>query len=333
MYFTLVIPGLLDFANAEPIRADAEGAPLARLLAHTTRMETDGGSLGLLCAMLGIARQRDWPVAPWLAAASCLDPKDAYWLLAEPVTLRVGQLETQLVGLADDLAESESAALLATLNAHFSGDGLRFVAVAPARWLVAAASVPELTTQPLDDVVGAPIAPFLPSGPDAPRWRRWQSEMQMLLFAHPVSAERERMGRAPINGVWLSGGGVHATAATPHLASLYADASLPADLARVRGVPVAPAPRRHRDWIASGPGSPSLVWLPQLGAVDGASALAAFGRDWADPLCAQQDLDLCMVLPQRGRAWSYRVRRPALTARWRSRFAPRKLSQLIVAGE
>lgn len=334
MQLTLVVPGLLDFAGAEPLRVDAEGAPLAQLLTRTTPAEADGGAVGLLCAMLGIVRQRDWPVAPWLAAAANLDPGDSYWLQAELVTLRVGQLDVQLMGVIDDLTEHESAALLTTLNAHFAGDGLHFVAIAPARWLVSATVAPELTTHPADDVLGASIAPFLPTGPDAPRWRRWQSEMQMLLFAHPVSAERERQGRAPINGIWLSRGGVHdETPASPCIASLYADAAMLSDLARARGVAAAPAPRRHRDWIASGPKSPSLVWLPPLGTGDESAGLAAFGRDWADPLRAElavdRSLELEVVLARRGRAWSYRVRRPSFAARWRSRFAPLKLSQLI----
>src|SRR5689334_22334607 len=119
MQLTLVVPGLLDFASAEPSRVDADGAALARLLPRNSPSEAEGGTVGLLCAMLGIARQRDWPVAPWLAAASGLDPGDSYWLLAEPVTLQVGQIDVQLVGVVDDLTDEESAALLRMLNAHF----------------------------------------------------------------------------------------------------------------------------------------------------------------------------------------------------------------------
>ena len=33
--------------------------------------------------------------------------------------------------VVDDLTAHESAALLAMLNAHFAGDGLRFIALAP----------------------------------------------------------------------------------------------------------------------------------------------------------------------------------------------------------
>jgi len=114
MQLTLVVPGLLDFAEAEPLLVDAEGAPLARLLAGATRSDVPGGALVVLCTALGIARQRDWPIAPLLAVASNLDPDEAYWLLAEPVTLLVGQIDVRLAAVVGDLAAARAATSLAT---------------------------------------------------------------------------------------------------------------------------------------------------------------------------------------------------------------------------
>jgi hypothetical protein len=338
MQLTLVVPGLLDLAEIEPAWADAEGAALARLLATSPPPAAHDGAIGVACAALGVAKQCDWPVAPLLAVAANLDPGDAYWLLAEPVTLLVGQLDVRLGAVVDDLSADEAAALVATLNSHFSGDGLRFIAVTPARWLIAATNVQQLVTHPADDAVGAPTFPFLPDGPDAARWRRWQCEMQMLLFAHPVADQRERKGRAAVNGVWLSGGGVRKGAqAAPHIASLCADSPLPRDLARACGVEVAAAPQSLETWIRDGPKSPSLVWLPPIGANDRESALAALGRDWADPLsaalAARTALDVRVVISGRGRALSFTPRRPSLAARWRARLAPATLStQLAGSG-
>jgi hypothetical protein len=337
MQLTLVVPGLLDLAETEPARTDTEGAALARLLASSPPAAMHDGALGIVCGALGIARQRDWPVAPLLAAAANLDPGDAYWLLAEPVTLLVGQLDVRLGAVVDDLSADEAAALLSTLNSHFAGDGLRFFAVTPARWLIAATGVQQLLTHPASDAVGAPIFPFLPDGPDAARWRRWQSEMQMLLFAHPVATERDQRGRAAVNGVWLSGGGVRASARqTPHIASLYADTALPRDLARACGVDVALAPKSLAEWIGAGPKSPSLVWLPAIESNNAPSALAALGRDWADPLCAalaaRTAPEIHVAISGRGRALSFAPRRPSLVARWRTRVAPPLLSAQLATG-
>jgi hypothetical protein len=338
MQLTLVVPGLLDLAETEPARADAGGAALARLLATSPPPAVQDGAIGVACAALGVAKQRDWPVAPLLAIAANLEPGDAYWLVAEPVTLLVGQLDVRLGAVVDDLSADEAAALVATLNSHFAGDGLRFIALTPARWLIAAIDVQQLVTHLAEDAVGAPIFPFLPGGPDAARWRRWQSEMQMLLFAHPVADQRERKGRAAVNGIWLSGGGVRTGAqAAPHIASLYADSPLPRDLARACGVEVASAPQSLEAWIGDRPKSPSLVWLPAIGANDRESALAALGHDWADPmgaaLAARTALEVRVAISGRGRALSFAPRRPSLAARWRARLAPAALSaQLAAAG-
>jgi hypothetical protein len=338
MQLTLVVPGLLDLVETQPARADAGGAALARLLATSPRPEVHDGAIGVACAALGVARQRDWPVAPLVAIAANLDPGDAYWLMAEPVTLLVGQLDVQLGAVVDDLSAGEAADLLATLNSHFCGDGLRFLAVTPACWLIASTSVQQLVTHPASDALGAPIFPFLPDGPDGARWRRWQSEMQMLLFAHPVANERERQGRAAVNGVWLSGGGVRVgEQAAPQIESMYSDSPLPRDLARACRVGVAAAPRSLVEWIRTEPKSPSLVWLPAIDANDREPELAALVRDWVDPLgtalAARAGLDVRLALSGRGRALSFAPRRPSLAARWRARLAPATLSsQLTVTG-
>ena len=332
MQLTLVIPGLLDLAEADPTWADLEGTALARLLASATRSTEHDGVIGVVCAAIGISKQRDWPVAPVLAVAADLDPAGAYWLLAEPVTLLVGQLDVQLAGVVGDLSEDESAALLTTLNSHFAGDGLRFIALTPARWLISATAEQRLVTHPADDALGAPIFPFLPDGPDAARWRRWQSEMQMLLFAHPVSSRREQSGGSAINGVWLSGGGVYTAAReAPRVASLYTDAPLLSDLARARGVEAASAPRSFKDWSEAQPTWPSLVLLPAIGGNERPASLAALGRDWADPLRAAlgAGLEVSIVIAGRGRACSFELRRRSRLARLRGRFAPPALSTLL----
>ena len=194
----------------------------------------------------------------------------------------------------------------------------------------------QLTTHPAEDALGAPIFAFLPAGPDAARWRRWQSEMQMLLFAHPVTAEREQQGRAAINGIWLSGGGVLATMDAPRIDSLHADAALPRDLARARGCEVATAPLSLGEWSAgSGSKNRSLVWLQAIRANGGEGAIASLGQNWADPLRAALDadsgLELSVVLSGHGRALSFKPGRRSQVARWRDRFAPAALSTVLAA--
>src|SRR5664279_2558393 len=201
MQLTLVLPNLLDAAPAALAAADAPA--LARLLAGAADPVLEsGGPIAIACASVGIAKQLDWPVAPWLARAAGIAPGRRYWLCAEPVTLEIGRNEGRLAGAVSDLDTDESTALLSSLRAHFASDGLEFVERGPGHWWVSYAEPQQLVTSPPDAARGRPLIAHLPRGADAARWRRWQSEMQMLLFEHPVNRARESGGRSPVNYIW-----------------------------------------------------------------------------------------------------------------------------------
>src|SRR5580704_8745667 len=113
MQLTLVLPNLLD---APPAALAAVNAPaLARLLSSAAAavFEPDG-PLAIACASVGIAKQNDWPVAPWLARAAGIDPGGRYWLCAEPVTLELGRVEVRLAGVVSDLDAADGIALLSS---------------------------------------------------------------------------------------------------------------------------------------------------------------------------------------------------------------------------
>ena len=334
MHLTLVVPGLLDVAEADPARVDSESKAVARLLASASAGAALDDIESVVCGALGIARQRDWPVAAQLAAAANLGPA-GYWLLAQPVTLIVAGDDVRLAGVVDNLRREEAAALVATLAAHFSGE-IDWFALRPQRWLIAAHDAQRLDTQPAAAALGESILALQPAGPDAARWRRWQSEMQMLLFEHPVNVARERAGLAPANGVWLSYGGstVDPAAAKARPATVYTDDELLRDLARARDARALPCPASFAAWRESDPGPVSLVWLAGLDARDPKPALAAIGRDWATPLAAAMAAgsiaEATVVVGARGRALAFRPRRRSSFARWRNRLAPPRLSALLV---
>jgi len=91
---------------------------------------------------------------------------------------------------------------------------MRFFAPTPAHWFACADPPPQIVTRPPEAAVGAPLMPYLASGPDAARWRRWQSELQMLFFEHAVNRRREASRCTPVDGLWFWGGGTLAPPAT-----------------------------------------------------------------------------------------------------------------------
>ena len=338
MELTLVISGLLDIAVSALADADAGAPALARLVdaAQSPAIDRDS-NVAIACSALGIARQRDWPVAAFLARAAGIDPGAGYWLCAEPATFVVGQADVRLSGLVRDLGEPESSALLATLNAHFASDGVCFVALEASRWLVGADAEQALVTHPPDAVLGAPLLALLPTGADAPRWRRWQSEMQMMLFEHPVNRARESAGRAPVNGVWLWGGGTPVAGSPPaRIATLHTDAWLPRELARGAGVASASVPPSFDALRGKDAVSPVLVWLdaPDAGEAERlAKWLAAVDRDWVRPaanaLNAGQISRLDLALSGRATTLRFSTQRLSFARRLRNWRAAPRLSALL----
>jgi len=149
-----------------------------------------------------------------------------------------GLEDVRIAAPAAALGEAEAQALVTRLNQHFAGDGLQFVAPVPDEWLVRIGHEPALNTRALETVVGKSLRNLLPAGDDAPQWRRWEQEIQMLLHAHPVNAARERSGMAPANGVWFDLGGRLPPPGADRLIATYGQDQRAAALARQAAVDV-----------------------------------------------------------------------------------------------
>lgn len=86
---------------------------------------------------------------------------------------------------------------------------------------------------------GRNIDIWLPRGQAARNWRRLMNEVQMLWHSHPVNAERERLGRKPVNALWLEGC-APASVSAPFAALASSDSSV-RGLALAGGVKPLPA--------------------------------------------------------------------------------------------
>ena len=331
MHLTLVVPGPLDLPASVLGAADARASAFSRLLAVAGPPTIDDdGLLPSSCRLLGIAKQSDWPVAPWLARAAGIDPEDAYWLCAAPATLVVGQDDVRLSGLVDDLAPEDAEALLTVLNTHFAEDAVRFFAPTPRQWFARLPRAQRLETRPPEVALGAPLLAFMPAGADAAQWRRWQNEMQMLLFEHPANHMREQAGRAPVNSVWLWGGGTADPERCTSAALIFADDGPVRALARGRGVEVAPVPASFDVLPRAGT---AAVWLAPIDRGDAIERLSGIDRTWMTPveraLNAGRLSEVEVIVGGRERAFRFTLRRSSLARRWRARFSPSRLSHVL----
>ena len=65
----------------------------------------------------------------------------------------------------------------------------------------------ELATASLDRVIGQNVKDWMPQHPAARPLQRLQSEMQMLLYNHPVNDARDARRQHTVNAFWLHGAG------------------------------------------------------------------------------------------------------------------------------
>ena len=117
------------------------------------------------------------------------------------------------------LEEAESRAVLAAVQPFFEEDSIRLTYATPTRWLAQGEIFRGLATASLDRVVSGVgarnVDEWMPPTAQGGPLRRLQSEMQMLLYTHPVSDARSERGLFPINSFWVSGSGALASPPTP----------------------------------------------------------------------------------------------------------------------
>jgi hypothetical protein len=320
----ITVPGLL----AKP---PAAAPALAGLLAAAgaPRHEPEGGAAALAAAY-AVERQRDWPLAALRIAALGIDPGQDYWLAADPVALVAGRADVRLEGAVADLSANDAAAIVATLNAHFAGDDLAFVAATPAAWFAHTRARPELATRALEATMRGPLRECLPRGADAPRWRRWQDEIQMLLHEHPVNLARERQGRSSANGIWFSQGGVYPRGGAAAIAT-YADEGIAVALARHAGSAARPLPATLAAALAPARGGDIVVVALPADADGG-----AIERDWLVPawtaLGHARVSSVTLIADGDGHAAVWTALPPTAWARLALRLRPRGLDSLLAAG-
>jgi len=316
MRLTLAVPDLL----AQDRATLAAASSLARLAHYAGAPVVQPGGLDAFLAS-DSATPGTAGTAPLAALGAGFDPGAAYVLRADPVSLVAGRADVMLAARIGDLDAEEAGGLIATLNAHFGRDGLKFHAPRPDAWFVAVDARPDLATKPLSAVRGS-IYPHLPVGRDSATWRRWLSEMQMLLHEHPVNEARGARGSEPVTGIWISEGGVLADLTEPGFAAILSTPGRAGDvargLARWRGIPAPDSPAN----FASLPKEDNVAVV-----LDGASdaQLLPLERQWLLPVVIDLErgtlASLTLLADGNGAAAAWRAQRPGWTTRAVAKFS------------
>ncbi len=185
---------------------------LEKLLARLTPAPLDQGDEFSLSPPheRALARALALPVAdgliPW-AARQAQAPAGA-WAFITPCHWQVGARHIAMSGAElPDFSAPQSHALLAAMQPFFAEDGITLQFDRANRWLACGAAFDGLASAALDRVAGRDIADWMPRGATAAKLQRLQSEMQMLLYTHPVNEARSARGLPAVNSFWFSGTG------------------------------------------------------------------------------------------------------------------------------
>lgn len=189
---------------------DSFDLPHERALARTVGLPaTDSGALPW--AAWHVRQSGGKAAADTLAA-----PTDAAWAFFTPCHW---QIRTDHVTLDDPAAlqldEAASRELLAVLAPWFVEDGITLHYDQPTRWLAQGAPLADLATASLERVLHRDLRMWLPDPQRAAQLHRLQSEMQMLLYTHPLNDAREARGLPTVNAFWLHGAGRLQASAAP----------------------------------------------------------------------------------------------------------------------
>jgi hypothetical protein len=249
MPLDLLVPDLLPSPDAPPALRDARWPALEKWLARAERVrKPGGGALRELLSLFGVGEPAPYAALSLAGETEAPAFAGATWLRADPVHLRVDHDYLRLHDASVlEVTREEADALVASLQAHFAGDGLEFRAVTPGRWYVRVPVGAIPRTTPLPDAIGRDVFGMLPEAGGALNWRSAITEAQMMMGAHEVNARREAAGKPAINSVWFWGEGVAPTSIERRFARVYANDAIARGLGALSGAEVCPAPARLAD--------------------------------------------------------------------------------------
>ena len=162
------------------------------------------------------AQAQGWPDGgPWPLAAHTTGQAGAQaWIT--PCHWQIGM--DQVVMLPPELLrlqDGESQQLMQAMQPWLAEDGLQLRWHDALHWHVQGPLLAQVRSASLARVSGANIRPWLTDGSLPGPLRRLQSEMQMLLYQHPVNDARLARGQLPINSFWLHGAGEPSSGSPP----------------------------------------------------------------------------------------------------------------------
>jgi len=227
----LMIPDLLPHfrEHADTYLSSLSLKALPQLLSHA-RLQSHGMSEGYLKETLqrfNLSVGNEVPAGALSALGLDITGTHPWWLCASPVLLQPNQNSVILRGnMSLQLRSVEVNQLLGDLSEVFAEHHMRLVAPKPLEWLVNLPAESQLITTPLLEALLKDISGVMPQGEEKYMWQRLSNDVQMMLHASKVNAERASLGKDPVNGLWFWGAGALPKAVEPVYQGCWTSSSI-----------------------------------------------------------------------------------------------------------
>lgn len=129
------------------------------------------------------------------------------WLIASPIYWQATHNDAILMACDEslDLPDVESRRWFAALTEFLKEDNVQLHYHDPYTWLIRFEDSPPFYAKPVHQLLQKSLMQQLHASDDTLFWTRFLTENQMFFSEHPLN--KERVGRYPINGLWIWGEG------------------------------------------------------------------------------------------------------------------------------
>ncbi|MGI4815930.1 MAG: regulator [Janthinobacterium lividum] len=334
----LPLPGLAGLLERAALSERALGEDYQRTLPHERWLAAQFGLSNAadddatpLAPFMMRADQAAAPVGTDATRASSAEPPAAAtdlvgrWACIQPVHLQVAHDHLVLIDPENlALSTADAAELLAVARESADEYGITLLAPTPLRWYASGETLGALSSASPLRASGRSVEIWLPheapGGERSRPWMKFQNDVQMAWFEHPVNEAREAAGLLPANSIWLHAQGDAADLrrvsdfarqavanGRPLFAGIRSSSAATRGLALVAGIDAqAPAASFDAWFAADAPAGTTLIELEGL-------AAPLLRQDWADWRDALQAMDANWFAPALAALRGGRLQHVAIT--------------------
>ena len=244
---TIFIPGLFGSGIAFP--DDLPNAPALNwfLKKGLTKLRKLNSFSYALCDLFGLKQNglNDLPIASISRLIDSDQYPDGVWVRVDPVHVSTNGNRLQLSDSSQfNITQHDALEYAAVINGLLESYNLQLEVPSPFRWYIKLNEGMELSTTPIDSVIGQDILPHMPKKSNNINIEQLINDIQMSLHDVEINFKREEEKKLPINSVWFWGCGKLPSIIDRTWSSVYGDEVISEGLSIISATPFKKLPEK-----------------------------------------------------------------------------------------